>query len=49
MKEQKVHTSSSQQKIIQSSIHHTYQLKLGETEQQNKTYFARLRGYRDRK
>lgn len=49
MKERKGNVPSSQNKIIQSSIHHTYKLKVSQEEEKNKIYFARLRGYRDRK
>ena len=49
MKEKKNPTLNPEQRIIPSSIHHTYKLKVSETEEKRKTYFARLRGYRDRR
>ncbi len=48
MKERKHPVLRPEQRIISSSIYHTYKLKMTEQEQKRKTYFARLRGYRDR-
>lgn len=48
MKEQRHSSLRPNQRIIQSSIYHTYKLKMTDQEQKRKTYFARLRAYRDR-
>ncbi|MDO5794547.1 MAG: hypothetical protein Q4Q00_10230 [Turicibacter sp.] len=48
LKERQHPVLGPQQRTIPSTIHHTYKLKMTEHEQKRKTYFARLRGYRDR-
>ena len=48
MKELKRPSLRPEQRTIPSNIQHTYKLKMTDQEQKRKTYFARLRGYRDR-
>ena len=49
MREHQPTVTNQTKRVISATTHHTFKLKLSVDKQKRKAYFARIRGYRDRK
>ena len=49
MREHQPTVTNQTKRVISATTHHTFKLKLSKNKKKRKAYFARIRGYRDRK